>query len=122
MRFDVYAGESLVEPDRIRWSVEELKKKNLITTKTKEESRPDWVKRRAEMKEGEAEQAEEAEEEAPATNTQEKEDLALAVDLSKWKLGKPVVQKPGMFSSIQFPGFESDERNYGRWYDDLYRS
>ena len=49
--FDIYSGESQVENDRIRAAVETLKAKNLVTTKTKDESRPDWDNKRKEAKE-----------------------------------------------------------------------
>lgn len=99
VRFDVYAGESLVEPEKIKESVEILKTKKLLTTKSKDESRPDWDNRRAEMKEKgvqEAQKNEEDDEELDADVPKgDQKGLALAVDLSKWKLGKPVVMKPG---------------------------
>ena len=99
MHFDIYAGESLVEQGRIRDSIEQLKAKKLLATKTSQESRPDWDKRREEMKEGGTKEAEPAP--APAAGADEDANegneagLALAVDLTKWKMGKPVVQKAG---------------------------
>lgn len=92
VRFDVYAGESLVEQTRIRGAIDQLKSKNLLTTKTTKESRPDWDKRRAEMKDGGTPEIENPAEEEEAGS---EGGLALAVDLSKWKMGKPVVQKAG---------------------------
>ena len=91
--FDIYSGESQVENDRIRAAVETLKAKNLVTTKTKDESRPDWDNKRKEAKE--AKEAGEAPVVQPVEEAQPKDQtgLALAVDLNKWKLGKPVVQK-----------------------------
>ncbi|KLO07650.1 arginyl-tRNA synthetase [Schizopora paradoxa] len=89
--FDVYAGESLVEPAQIDNAFSILKEKNLLTTKTKDESRPDWDKKRAQMKGG-------APVPAPVQESVDDDDndqsgLALAVDLEKFKLGKPVIQK-----------------------------
>jgi arginyl-tRNA synthetase len=104
VRFDVYSGESQVENTKILEALEMLKEKKLLTTKTKDESRPDWDKRRAEMKEAEAGAADKAVDDVangvaetklddvPAEATDTK-GLALAVDLSAYKLGKPVVQK-----------------------------
>lgn len=96
VHFDVYAGESQVSNTLIKEALAILKEKKLLTTKTKDESRPDWDKRRAEMKdvavvEESLGQDEDAEDVAEGKNGE----LALAVDLNKWKLGKPVVQKPG---------------------------
>lgn len=90
VHFDVYAGESLVENKKIKESVEILRQKNLLSKKTKEESRPDWDKRRAEMKEAGVQNSEAVAEEPIAGD---ETGVALAVDLNKWKLGKPVVQK-----------------------------
>lgn len=102
VRFDVYAGESLVEPEKIKESVEILKTKKLLTTKSKDESRPDWDNRRAEMKEKGAQEAQKNDEDDGDADADvpegDSKGLALAVDLSKWKLGKPVVMKPGAFS------------------------
>lgn len=91
--FDVYAGESLVEPAQIQNAFSILKDKNLLTTKSKDESRPDWDKRRAEMREAPAPVQEAADED----ENDQQGDLALAVDLNKFKLGKPVIQKSGGF-------------------------
>lgn len=86
IHFDIYAGESLVSQESILDAMKELKEKNLLSTKTKKESNSDWDAKRAAMAAGEVA----AEEETPSSSS----DLALAVDLEKWKLGKPVVQKP----------------------------
>lgn len=94
VRFDVYSGESQVESNRIRAAIETLQEKNLVTTKTKNESRPDWDKRRAEMKEAEAEaEAQKLTEDVAEVKLEDNANLALAIDLNEWKLGKPVVQK-----------------------------
>ncbi|KAL5514035.1 hypothetical protein ACEPAG_2796 [Sanghuangporus baumii] len=99
VRFDVYSGESQVESTRIHAAINRLKEKKLVTTKTKEESRINKDRYREEAKEkasnGNAEEAAEKLAETKIDGEPEnKEGLALAVDLSKWKLGKPVVQKP----------------------------
>lgn len=118
VHFDVYAGESLVDNAKIKEAIEILKAKNLLTTKSKDESRPDWDKRRAEMKDKDP-QAQEEEEvaEAPAQGAQG--GLALAVDLEKWKLGKPVVLKPGTRCLLLMnkQGFLIP---YSRWYNNIY--
>lgn len=71
-----------------------LKDKGLLTTKTKKESDPDWARKRAAAAVAVVADAtnEEEQDEEPATDDGV---LALAVDLSTWKLAKPVVQKPG---------------------------
>jgi arginyl-tRNA synthetase len=94
--YDVYAGESLVSQKNIQAAMQILKDKNLLTTKTSKESDPDWAKKRAAAAaaapEGETSALEQEDDAAaPAQGG----DLALAVDLTKWKLAKPVVQKPG---------------------------
>jgi arginyl-tRNA synthetase len=119
VHFDVYAGESLVEAPRIRAAIEQLKEKNLLTTKTSKESRPDWDKRREEMKEATGGQ----ETEPPVGEEDEGgAGLALAVDLSKWKMGKPVVQKAG--ESVMVYCYRN-QTNMNiiisfRWHDDLH--
>ncbi|KAH8109098.1 arginyl-tRNA synthetase [Phellopilus nigrolimitatus] len=91
VRFDVYSGESQVESNRIRAAIETLQEKNLVTTKTKNESRPDWDKRRAEMKEAGAEaEAQKLTEDVAEVKLEDNVNLALAIDLNEWKLGKPV--------------------------------
>lgn len=85
MHFDVYAGESLVAQVSIQDVMEQLKAKGLLTTKTKEESRKQWGK----VAEDDILEAE------PEETTDSA--LALAVDLNAFKLGKPVVQKPGTY-------------------------
>lgn len=88
--FDVYAGESLVESTRIDAARTILESKGLLTTKTAEESKHDWDRKRADMVVSTAETQSQAN-----TTSAESQDLALAVDLSEWKLGKPVLQKSG---------------------------
>ncbi|KAG6841007.1 hypothetical protein C0991_002637, partial [Blastosporella zonata] len=80
VRFDVYSGESLVNADGITEAMNTLKEKDLLTTKTTKESR--------------GERGSEADVD-PDNDTTEVGDgpLALAVDLTQWKMGKPVVQK-----------------------------
>lgn len=91
VRFDVYSGESQVETERIYAAIEKLKEKKLVTTKTKDESRVGKDKFR-EQKETEVEEVTEQVAEVNLDD-QAQAGLALAVDLNKWKLGKPVVQK-----------------------------
>lgn len=95
--FDVYGGESLVGSDAIAEVMEELKHKGLLTGKTREESATSWKSPKAEQGTGETAHAEaqDATVESPPGEAQE---LALAVDLNRFKLGKPVLQKPGMHS------------------------
>ncbi|KZT05980.1 arginyl-tRNA synthetase [Laetiporus sulphureus 93-53] len=89
IRFDTYAGESLVSPAQIKAAMDILQSEGLLSTKTSEESDSDWKKKRAAMAAGVLVMQDEDSEEPSAGN-----DLALAVDLNQWKLGKPVVQKP----------------------------
>jgi len=81
IRFDVYAGESLVKSELMADTLERLKQKGLVTTKTVQESRgePEVTADQANISE--------TVEDGPISAD------ALAVDLSQWKLGKPVVQK-----------------------------
>ncbi|KAG5641280.1 hypothetical protein DXG03_005584, partial [Asterophora parasitica] len=75
VHFDVYSGESLVRAENIDAAIDTLKAKNFLTTKTAKESRGERV-----------EDEEVAADEPDVAPT-------LAVDLSEWKMGKPVVQK-----------------------------
>ncbi|EJD00385.1 arginyl-tRNA synthetase [Fomitiporia mediterranea MF3/22] len=97
VRFDVYSGESQVEPARIRTALEKLKAKNLLTTKTKDESRLGKDKFREEKEKKEdnnTDDVDDATDQLAEANLDDSQSgLALAVDLSQWKLGKPVVQK-----------------------------
>ncbi|KAJ3966564.1 arginyl-tRNA synthetase [Lentinula raphanica] len=82
VRFDVYGGESLVKSDLMMDTLEKLKSKGLLTKKTAHESRVG---------------AAAAEASTPPSELDEGDDDnaadALALDLTQWKLGKPVVQK-----------------------------
>lgn len=82
VRFDVYAGESLVKQEIIQDAMRLMKEKGLITTKSIQESRGD---REAAVVDDPTAEQDEGTPNAPA----------LAVDLNKWKMGKPVVQKGG---------------------------
>jgi len=96
IHFDVYAGESIVQPSSITKSMDTLREKGLLTTKTIEESNPDWVAKRATLEQETASSSEEnlnGKKEQPEPDSERP--LALAVDLKKWKLDKPVVQKSG---------------------------
>ncbi|THH04283.1 hypothetical protein EW145_g5637 [Phellinidium pouzarii] len=98
VHFDVYSGESQVETAQIHATLAKLKEKNLLSTKTKEESRPDWDnKRGAGAKSAEATDVDSVTGEVAEIKVEDATvpdaGLALAVDLNKWKLGKPVVQK-----------------------------
>lgn len=92
--FDVYAGESMVESTRLDTARTILESKGLLTTKTAEESSHDWDRKRVEMG------ISAVETQSQADTPVKSQDLALAVDLSEWKLGKPVVQKSGMLYLI----------------------
>lgn len=101
VRFDVYSGESQVEESQIKAAIQKLKEKKLVSYKTKGESDPNWDKRREKMKEAGTTLAgttvsEVVDQVADLTvedGAEQEAGLALAVDLNKWKLGKPVVQK-----------------------------
>jgi arginyl-tRNA synthetase len=104
--FDVYSGESAVGKDAIDKVMERLKEKNLLTTKTKEESTRDYKAMRGKGKGKEATKTEPAHEEpagaeppepvAPQEGASQSDaSLAYAVDLAQYNLGKPVVQKGG---------------------------
>jgi arginyl-tRNA synthetase len=90
VRFDVYGGESLVSSEQIKAAMQSLSTKGLLSTKTSKESDNNWKEKRVEMAQGiiPSDDGDDAEELAQGQG------LALAVDLEKWKLGKPVVQKP----------------------------
>ncbi|KAF8074734.1 arginyl-tRNA synthetase [Lyophyllum atratum] len=77
VHFDVYSGESLVRSEVIDDAMATLKAKNLLTTKSAQESRGDRA----------------AEGESVTTESDSAVAHAIAVDLSEWKMGKPVVQK-----------------------------
>ncbi|OBZ72384.1 Arginine--tRNA ligase, cytoplasmic [Grifola frondosa] len=89
VRFDIYAGESLVSSAQIKAAMDILQTKGLLSTKTSKESDNNWKEKRAAMAAGVCDTQDEDSEEPSAGN-----DLALAVDLNQWKLGKPVVRKP----------------------------
>ena len=75
--FDVYAGESLVTTENIDTTMKLLKERELLGEKYAWESKRDRDYNSAD----------------PTKPTDEKP--AYAVDLSKWKMSKPVVQKAG---------------------------
>ncbi len=77
--FDVYSGESMVTSENIDTSMKCLRERDLLVEKYTWESKRD----RDYKVEG-------------TQPTDEKP--AYAVDLSKWKMGKPVVQKAGKLS------------------------
>ena len=81
VEFDTYWGESKVKPQSIASVMDSLKSSNLITTKRVNER--SW---------------ENAEEQTGHVGAEES-GLALAVDLEAYKLGKPVLQRPGMFTA-----------------------
>ncbi|KAG6909108.1 hypothetical protein DXG01_001982 [Tephrocybe rancida] len=87
VKLDVYGGESLVKSEGINLAIM-LKTKNMLATKTAKESES-RVKQGPEAEAGSegAPVEDEEEEDAPAGA------LVLAVDLTEWKMGKPVVQK-----------------------------
>jgi arginyl-tRNA synthetase len=96
IRFSVYAGESFVQPKSITQAMDTLRSMNLLTTKTVEESNPDWSAKKAAMKqqpEPSDSRTEDVVDNPPVDGTRMP---AYAVDLTKWKLEKPVVQKPGI--------------------------
>lgn len=71
--------------------MEAMEANHLLTEKTAKESDPDWKKKKAAMVEGSLDEAED-DDFGAATDGR---GVAKAVDLNQWKLGKPVVQKPG---------------------------
>ncbi|EPQ60480.1 arginyl-tRNA synthetase [Gloeophyllum trabeum ATCC 11539] len=89
VRFDVYAGESLVRSERIQAAMAALEAKNLLTDKTSKESDTNWKETKAALKKGVPDSVDDGDEDDASG-----EAPAKAVDLSQWKLGKPVVQKP----------------------------
>ena len=117
IHFDVYAGESLVSQDLIRKCVQTLRDKDLVMTKTKKQ-RCQW--------DTPAEKA--APSLTPGVNDAKNEDeegspLALAVDLTPWKLGTPVIEKSGTscFGVLSYPGLMYIILNQ-RWDCCLHRS
>ncbi|CAL1710474.1 unnamed protein product [Somion occarium] len=90
VRFDVYAGESLVRSDHIKAAMAALEANNLLTDKTSKESNNNWKEKKVAMSLGTLRTAEEEDAEANPSGR----GVAKAVDLNQWKLGKPVVQKP----------------------------
>ena len=96
VQFDVYSGESEVNKETINAVMEQLKKQNLLTGKAIDER---WIKSdKAGTKSNESTKpaGEEHDEEAPSDEGPAgSESLALAIDLNAFKLGKPVLQKPG---------------------------
>lgn len=91
MRFDVYAGESLVRSDHIQAVMAALEANHLLTDKTSKESDNNWKEKKAAMSQGTLRPTEEEDAGADPNGR----GVAKAVDLNRWKLGKPVVQKPG---------------------------
>lgn len=91
VRFDSFAGESLVPEESIRRVVQQLGDMGLLVKKTKAESKNDWeARRKAGLLGKNSEPA--IEELADAEDTT---DLADAIDLKVYNLGKPVVRKAG---------------------------
>jgi arginyl-tRNA synthetase len=106
VKFDIYAGESLVQSEGMAAAMDILREKELLVTKTREESDPTkWKRNKRKAKEPapgmmKADEHENIESDVHPDGDTAKDSLAplaLAVDLSKWKLEKPVVQKPGLF-------------------------
>ncbi|KAG8913904.1 hypothetical protein FRC01_004329, partial [Tulasnella sp. 417] len=87
VEFDIYAGESLVSPESIKKVMDQLRKQGLLVGKTKDESRNTA---RDKGKGGEP-KVKESDNEHEDTSGDE---LALAVNLEEFKLGKPVLEKP----------------------------
>lgn len=86
VQFDVYAGESLVSPENIKKVTDQLEEQGLLLGQTREDSHKPNRKKRA---------AVEIEEDGNDHNDTPAEDLALAIDLDKFRLGKPVLQNTG---------------------------
>jgi arginyl-tRNA synthetase len=92
IQFDVYAGESLVSEQEIKHAMAVLHAKEMLTTKTAKESDSKQWKDKGP---GTPASAQEVVAGPQASAAPDDLGLALAVDLQQWKLGKPVVQKPG---------------------------
>ncbi|KAJ3712407.1 arginyl-tRNA synthetase [Lentinula raphanica] len=80
VRFDVYGGESLVKSQLMMDTLEKLRNNGLLTKKTAHESRVGAAAAEATSGDQDA-------------NDDDNAADALALDLTQWKLGKPVVQK-----------------------------
>ena len=93
--FDFHAGESLVKPESIANALDLLNAKNLLTQKTERESRNDWAEKRS------AGLLSRDETNDPGNAEDDGGPAAWAIDLERYKLGKPVVQKSGM--SLKVP-------------------
>jgi arginyl-tRNA synthetase len=112
VRFDFHAGESLVKRESISNALELLEAKKLLSAKTEKESLNDWAeRRRAGLLNG-------GETEDPGKAEDDGRPAALAVDLLPYKLGKPVVQKPGRSLKVLL----RRPHRFRRWNDDLYRA
>ncbi|KAG5734241.1 Arginyl-tRNA synthetase, cytoplasmic, partial [Termitomyces sp. T112] len=86
VHFDVYSGESQVSAEGIAGVMRTLKEKGLLTTKTRKESQQYHSYQSNAVDEVDASLAE-------VDEAAEDGEPALAVDLTEWKLGKPVVEK-----------------------------
>jgi arginyl-tRNA synthetase len=91
IRFDIYSGESLVAVKSIINAMEILKEKGLLSTKSISESKDSRRKPGSETDAEDTDMNEESNDENGPLS------LAWAVDLSKWDLGKPVVEKGGLW-------------------------
>ncbi len=112
--FTVYSGESAVGKEAIDRVMERLRDYNLLTTKTLEESNRDYKAMRGKGKAKDKLEAKPESSEVPTPevstpaenpengkpNALDTSSLALAVDLAKYNLGKPVVQKGGKLSQL----------------------
>ncbi|TDL16729.1 arginyl-tRNA synthetase [Rickenella mellea] len=79
VRYDVYGEESRVDRKRIKTVIEDLRAQGLLTSKTE-----------ADLKRGKV--VRNPQKDFPVSSTGSNQ-LGLAVDLEKWDLGKPVVEK-----------------------------
>lgn len=106
VHFDVYSGESLVTPKGIQEAVDRLRAKGLLVEKLKSES----VKNKNYHQDDSETQDESLKSEDVGVGHDDDSKPAWAVDLNAWKLGKPVIQKPGSyfinFSQFLFLLFE----------------